>query len=58
MIDCHDGRIVAYTADAGPDAGLADRMLVKTVETLPEGTHPLVHSDRGGRERLRTFEYS
>ena len=22
-------------------------MLVKAVETLPEGAHPLVHSDRG-----------
>lgn len=46
-IDCHDGRIVAYTAGSGPNAELANRMLVKAVETLPEGAHPLVHSDRG-----------
>ena len=46
-VDCHDGRIVAYTAGSGPNAGLADRMLVKAAETLPEGAHPLVHSDRG-----------
>ena len=46
-VDCHDGRIVAYTAGSGPDAGLADRMLVKVAETLPEGAHPLVRSDRG-----------
>ena len=46
-VDCHDGKIVAYTAGSGPNAGLADRMLVKAVETLPEGAHPLVHSDRG-----------
>ena len=44
-VDCHDGKIVAYTAGSGPDAGLADRMLVKAVETLPEGAHPLVRSD-------------
>lgn len=35
-VDCHDGGIVAYTAGSGPNAGLADRMLVKAVETLPE----------------------
>ena len=36
-VDCHDGRIVAYTAGSGPDAELANRMLVKAAETLPEG---------------------
>ena len=46
-VDCHDGRIVAYTAGSGPDAELANRMLVKAAETLPEGVKPLVHSDRG-----------
>ena len=46
-VDCHDNGIVAYTAGSGPNAGLADRMLVKAVETLPEGAHPLVRSDRG-----------
>ena len=46
-VDCHDSGIVAYTAGSGPNAGLADRMLVKAVETLPEGAHPLVRSDRG-----------
>ncbi|MGE8652112.1 IS3 family transposase [Bifidobacterium adolescentis] len=47
MIDCHDGRIVAYAAGSGPNAELANRMLVKAAETLPEGAKPLVHSDRG-----------
>ena len=47
MIDCHDGKIVAYTAGSGPNAELADRMLVKAAETRPEGVKPLVHSDRG-----------
>ena len=41
-VDCHDGKIVAYTAGSGPNAGLADRMLVKAAESLPEGAHPLV----------------
>ena len=47
MIDCHDGKVVAYTAGFSPNAELANRMLVKAVETLPEGARPLVHSDRG-----------
>ena len=46
-VDCHDGGIVAYTAGSGPDAGLADRMRVRAAESLPEGTHTLVRSDRG-----------
>ena len=45
MIDCHDGKIVAYTAGFSPNAELANRMLVKAAETLPEGVKPLVHSD-------------
>lgn len=35
------------TRPVGPNAGLADRMLVKAAETLPEGAYPLVRSDRG-----------
>lgn len=30
------------TRPVGPNAGLADRMLVKAAESLPEGAHPLV----------------
>ena len=40
-VDCHDGRIVAYTAGSGPNAGLASRMPVKAAETLPEGGEAL-----------------
>lgn len=47
IIDCHDGKIVAYTAGFNPNAGLANRMLKKAVAELPEGARPLVHSDRG-----------
>ena len=38
MLDCHDGRIVAYTAGFNPNAELADRMLVKAAESLQEGS--------------------
>ena len=41
MIDCHDGRIVAYATGFSPNAELANGMLVKAAETLPEGARPL-----------------
>ena len=38
---------IYLTKDTGfsPNAELANRMLVKAAETLPEGVKPLVHSD-------------
>ena len=36
MIDCHDGKIVAYTAGFHPNAELANRMLAEAAETLPD----------------------
>ena len=47
MIDCFDGKIVAYTAGFSPNAELANRMLEKAASTLPGNARPLVHSDRG-----------
>ena len=47
MIDCHDGKIVAYTACFHPNAELANRMLAEAAETLPDNARPVVHSDRG-----------
>ena len=47
MIDCHDGKIVAYTAGYGPNAQPADTMPEKAAAMLPEGARPLVHSGRG-----------
>lgn len=45
MIDCHDGKIVAYTACFHPNAELANRMLAEAAETLPDNARPVVHSD-------------
>lgn len=36
MIDCHDGKIVAYMACFHPNAELANRMLAEAAETLPD----------------------
>ena len=35
MIDCFDGKIVAYTAGFSPNAELANRMPEKAASTLP-----------------------
>lgn len=43
MIDCFDGKIVAYTAGFSPNAELANRMLEKAASTLPGNARPLVH---------------
>ena len=41
MIDCHDGKIVAYTACFHPNAELANRMLAEAAETLPDNARPV-----------------
>lgn len=51
MIDCHDGKIVAYTDGYGPNAQPADTMPEKAAATLPEGARPRVRSDRGRHHR-------
>ena len=47
MIDCYDGKIVAYTTGLHPNARLANTMLRKAIGTLPDDTRVIVHSDRG-----------
>ena len=51
MIDCFDGKIVAYTAGFSPNAEPANRMPEKAASTLPGNARPLVHSDRGRHYR-------
>lgn len=51
VIDCHDGKIVAYTAGYGPNVQPADTMPEKAAATLPEGARPRVRSDRGRHHR-------
>jgi len=51
MIDCFDGMVVSWTIGASPDAELVNTMLDTAIATLPEGEHPVVHSDRGSHYR-------
>ena len=47
VIDCFDRMPVAWTIGTSPNAELANTMLKKAIATLPEGAHPILHSDRG-----------
>ena len=51
VIDCFDGKVVAYTRGRHPDAELANTMLKDAASTLREGEHPIAHTDRGGPYR-------
>lgn len=47
MIDCFDGMVVSWTIGTRPNADLVNAMLDQVIADLPEGCHPIVHSDRG-----------
>jgi transposase InsO family protein len=48
VLDCFDGKIVAFSAGRHPTAELANSSLEKAIATLPPcGWRPVVHSDRG-----------
>jgi len=51
MIDCFDGMVVSWTIGTSPDAELVNAMLDTAIAGLPEGHHPIVHSDRGSHYR-------
>ena len=51
VLDCFDGRIVAYSAGRRADAELANSSLSRAIATLGADARPIVHSDRGGHCR-------
>ena len=51
VIDCFDGRPVAWSAGTRPTAELANSSLEAACATLAPGERPVVHSDRGGHYR-------
>lgn len=51
IVDCFDGLLPSWSIGTSPDADLVNSMLDRATETLKEGEHPLVHSDRGGHYR-------
>lgn len=51
VIDCFDGRPVAWSVGPRPTAALANSSLELACATLSPGEAPVVHSDRGGHYR-------
>ena len=51
MIDCFDGMVVSWAIGTSPDSELVNAMLDTAIAALPEGEHPIVHSDRGSHYR-------
>ena len=47
VVDCFDGRPVAWSASGRPDSALANSSLEAACATLAPGERPVVHSDRG-----------
>lgn len=47
IIDCFDGLVVNWTIGCSPNAALVNIMLEQAISTLPEGQHPILHTDRG-----------
>ena len=51
VVDCFDGRPVAWSVGPRPTAELANSSLEAACSALSEGERPVVHSDRGGHYR-------
>lgn len=51
VVDCYDGRPVAWAAGPSPTAALANSSLLAAASTLAPGEAPAVHSDRGAHYR-------
>lgn len=47
VLDCFDGRPVAWSCGPRPTAALADESLLRACAALGPGERPVVHSDRG-----------
>ncbi len=51
IIDCFDGLPVSWTIGTSPDADLVNSMLDTAINSLNDGDHPIIHSDRGAHYR-------
>jgi transposase InsO family protein len=51
VIDCFDGKVVAWNTSKRPDAELVNTMLDDAIDTLIPSEHPVIHDDRGAHYR-------
>ena len=47
VVDCFDGRVVAWSLSESPDARMSESMLEAACATLSPGEAPVLHTDRG-----------
>lgn len=47
MVDCFDGMVVGWKIGSRPNAELVNIILDGVIADLPDGCHPIAHSDRG-----------
>jgi len=47
IIDCFDGKVVAWAADTSASSDLTNTMLKQAISTLAPGEKPILHSDGG-----------
>lgn len=51
IVDCFDGKAVAWRTSTSPNADLANSTLADATATLSSERRPIIHSDRGGHYR-------
>jgi putative transposase len=55
VLDLYNGEIVTYQMDTRPRYALVGIMLEKTIQQLPEGAKPMLHSDQGWHYRYPSY---
>ena len=56
VIDLFDGKPLAWSIGTHPDSALADSSLEAALATLPDGSRPIVHTDRGAQYRAASWK--
>lgn len=51
IIDCFDGKIIAWKSSTSPNAQLANESLIEACKVLNKSDQVILHSDRGGHYR-------
>ena len=56
IVDLHNGYLVSYTISGRPVLSLVTAMLAKAIETIPDGTGLILHSDQGWQYQHKQYQ--
>ncbi len=56
VVDCYDGLPASWALSPHPDSALCDGSLEAYLDSLPEGSSPVVHTDGGGPYRAASWK--